>query len=544
MNFKRYKFSTAVKSINTAIYNFSKSFKFLDPRKYDLKKFFKYISFKKFNLDKIRKYLMLGTYKFNNFKFNNLKKINFLSSDFFVIHLPAFIIFFGFLYLAIPTFYNYDKSSVKKILCTNNNLECLIQGKIKYRFYPTPRLKIEDLVVKGVSGKKYTFARIKDVSVKLSFKNLLAKEKQKIKKIELNNFEANLDLNNLKKYKNIFIKKFNLVPITFDKGTIMLFEGNKYLASITNVDIKTKFKNSYIESELEGKFLNDKISININREDIGSDISTNLILKMSNFNFLTKVNFINSKNNKNGNFLIKKDKNKFSGIFDFKDNKLVIKKSNLRNSFLDGKIEGKITLLPYFNFNLDLALNSVNFTRLYNYFLVLDLENQKKLFKISNKINGKMNITADKIYSKNNLVKSFESRLKFYNGNIKIEQFLINLGKLGAADMLGRLSNDKKFSGIKFESNIFVDNKKKFSSKFGIYKKENIPSNFFVSGNFDLDNIKASFYEVSGEKKINATDLDYIESEFNDIILEEGFTHLFNFQKFKVFLKSIMDEKN
>ena len=149
----------------------------------------------------------------------------------------------------------------------------------------------------------------------------------------------------------------------------MLFEGNNYLAPITNVDIKTTFKNSYIESELDGEFLNDNIYISINREDIGNDISTNLIFKMSNFNFLTKANFVNSKKNKDnttGNFLIKKDKNKFTGIFDYKNNQFIIKKSNLRNPFMDGKIEGKIILLPYFDFDLDLALNSINFTRLYN----------------------------------------------------------------------------------------------------------------------------------------------------------------------------------
>ena len=66
----------------------------------------------------------------------------------------------------------------------------------------------------------------------------------------------------------------------------------------------------------------------------------------------------------------------------------------------------------------------------------------------------------------------------------------------------------------------------------------------FISGNFDLDNIRASFYEISSEKKISAEDLDYVESEFNDVILEEGFKYLFNFQKFKVFLKSVIDEKN
>ena len=34
-----------------------------------------------------------------------------------------------------------------------------------------------------------------------------------------------------------------------------------------------------------------------------------------------------------------------------------INKSNIRNYFADGKVEGDITLLPYFDFNLDLDCN-------------------------------------------------------------------------------------------------------------------------------------------------------------------------------------------
>ena len=142
------------------------------------------------------------------------------------------------------------------------------------------------------------------------------------------------------------------------------------------------------------------------------------------------------------------------------------------------------------------------------------------------------------------MVKSFESRIKFYNGNIEIEQFLINLGKLGAADILGRIDNDKNSTNFKFESNIFVDNEKKFLSKFGIYNKENLSSNLFVQGNFDLENTRASFYEISGEEQFNTEDINFIESEFNDFMLENGFEDLFNFQKFKIFLKSVRDEKN
>ena len=137
-----------------------------------------------------------------------------------------------------------------------------------------------------------------------------------------------------------------------------------------------------------------------------------------------------------------------------------------------------------------------------------------------------------------------ESRLKFNNGNILIEQFLINLGKLGASDLLGTINNDKKFTNFRFESNIFIDNQKKFLSKFGIFNKKNLPSNFFVSGNFDLENLRASFYEVLGSEKLSNDDINFIEREFNDFMLEDGLKSLFLFPKFKEFIKSITSETN
>ena len=141
-------------------------------------------------------------------------------------------------------------------------------------------------------------------------------------------------------------------------------------------------------------------------------------------------------------------------------------------------------------------------------------------------------------------MKSIESRIKFNNGNILVEQFLLNLGKLGAADILGTINNGEKFTNFKFESNIFVDNQKKFISKFGIYNKQNIPSNLFISGHFDLQNIRSSFYEISHNEKLSNNDINYIEEEFNDFMLADGYKNLFRFPKFKEFVKSITSEIN
>ena len=522
-------FSAINKSIKLIIHNLLKIFKFIDLRKINFKRVYRFFDIRRYDFYRINR-------KINPTNYKNVP-----------LYFVAFVIFAGFVYVAIPKFYIYDKSKIEKIVCNNQNVECSIKGKIYYSFYPTPRIKIKDLLVAESFGKKNTLATVKDTAIKLSIKNLHVKKKHKFKKIKFKNFKINLDTKNFEKYKNIFAKKTNLVPISFVKGQIIFSDGKKYVATVNNANLYLKFKQDSIEAKLKGKFLNDDIYADLNSKEVDSKSSTDIILKMSNMNFLTKINFVNAekdKNIKNGNLLVKKGKNKITAVFDYKDDELIINKSSLRNTFLDGKLKGKIVFLPYFNFNLDLNLNSINFTKLYNYLLALDAKEQKNLFKINNKINGKLSLSSDKIYSSYNLIKSIESRLKFNNGNILIEQFLFNLGKLGASDLLGAINNDKKFTNLRFESNIFIDNQKKFLSKFGIFNKANLPSNFFISGNFDLDNLRTSFYEISGSEKLNNDDINFIEQEFNDFMLEDGLESLFLFPKFKQFVKSITSETN
>ena len=250
------------------------------------------------------------------------------------------------------------------------------------------------------------------------------------------------------------------------------------------------------------------------------------------------------KNTMSGNVSFKKGKNRLTSIFDYKNDQIIFKQAYLRNAFLNGKFNGEVKLLPYFKFNLNVDLNSINFNSLYSFLIALDEKNKKNLFKVNEKINGQLNISADKIFSHRMLVDSFESRIKFINGNILIEQLLLNLGKLGAADITGIIKNNKKFSNFKFENNIFVDNLKRFYNKFGIFNKQNISSNLFISGNFDLVNLRLRLDEISDDKKFKDEDVAYFEREFNDLVLEDGYTSLFNFIKLKEFVRLITTETN
>ena len=519
-DFKRYNFYTVVKKISTLIRNIIEIFNI---KILNLKKIHKNFSFSKFNLIKIERKIQLKSYK--------LLPLYFIGSFFL----------FGTIYLSIPSFYNYDKSDVKKIICFDKKIKCSIKGKINYSFFPNPRINVKQIIIK----KNETTFSAQDLLIKLSIKNLLKKEKQILKTVEFKNYELNTNATDIKDNKIFLIEKLNFVPIKLSTGLINIFEGKNNVAIIYEANINLLTNKEEKAINLKGKFLNDNLYFKTTSKADKKIILSNFSLKMSNLEFLAKGDFSYNKIKKNidkGNLTIKKNKNKFSAIFNYNDQKFNIKKSNIRNPFLDGKIEGEIKFYPYFDYNLDLMLNSLNFTKMYNYFLKLDEKSKQMIFSPNNKMNGKLNISTDKIYSKDNLVKSFESRLKFYNGNISVDQFIINLGKLGAADISGVIKNDKELSNFKFEKNLFVDNEKKFLSKFGIYNKKKIPQNLFISGNLDLKNTKLSFYEISDDEKLATADTNFIENEFNNVVLSDGFSSLFDFPKFKKFIKIILNE--
>ena len=531
------------KSIFNRLNNFIRHIKFFSISKHELRKSYKYFDPREYDLDQMKKINLIKYFDPREYDLDQMKKINLIKNKFFLIHLPAAIIFFGFLYFAIPIFYNYDKSKIEKFVCSyDNNLECFIKDKVSYNFFPSPRLNIKKLIIKDSLNKKNTLIKSDNTSIKLSIKNLLAKEKHIYKNLQIKNYEMNLDYKKVKRYSGIFNKKDNTLPVDFLNGKIVLFDGKEYIATIYNARLNFRIKPDSLKAKLKGNFLDDDLEIDFLTEKKNNTKLNEFNIKISKLNFLIKGDFSKPEKDKDilsGNLIIKKDKNKISGIIDYTNNELVIKKSNARNSFADGRLEGKIKLSPYFLFDLDLSLNSLNFTKLYNYFLSLDEAEKNQLFQINKKINGNLILSSDKIYSGYNLVKSFESRLNFNNGNIQIEQFLVNLGKLGAADLLGSINNDEKYSNFRFESNIFVDNQKKFLSKFGIYNKKSIRSNLFISGNFDLKNQRAAFYEIIFEDKLKNEDINYVEKEFNNLMFEEGYNSLFHFSQFKEFVKSI-----
>ena len=149
-NIKRNKFSTILKNVNFRRYNFSKIYKFIDLKRLNFNKAYKYLDIRRLDFNKVYKHLNIRRLDF----YKKSKKIILINYKYLSIYFVGFVIFIGLVYLIIPTFYSYDKSKIEKAICKNKNIECLIKGEVNYSFYPTPRIKIKDLVVNNLLEKK------------------------------------------------------------------------------------------------------------------------------------------------------------------------------------------------------------------------------------------------------------------------------------------------------------------------------------------------------------------------------------------------------
>ena len=544
-NLNTYIFSTIKKYFNTFISNFINILKKVDMKKYyqkfkknNIYRATKFLNFRYYNLNRLYKYL-----NFRNFNLNKIYKyLDFKKEKEIFIYIILPLIFFSIVYLAIPKFYKYEQTKIAKIACKGVNIKCNINGKVKYSFFPSPRIVISELIFADKSKGNIIYGKVNKAIIKLSFKNLLNKKRLNYKKVKIINSELNINIENLKVTKDLIANKFIFKPLDISSSKINFYDGNKFLVDIKNVNFSFKSNEKKDASTLKGSFLNDDITIKYKKKTKDKNIHKKFVVNFSDFNLFFKVELINNhlvKNNTKGNILIKQNKNVLSGLINFKNDKLFLKNTNLRNAFLDGKVDGYFKFDPFFDFDLVVNLNSANFNKIYNMLVKLDDDSTKKLFKFNKKINGKVNLSINKIFSKNTFINSLESRLKLLNGNIFFDQALFNLGKLGAADFTGSINNENKFSIFNFESNFFIDNKKRFFSKFGVYNKKKVPFNFFTSGSFDLSNLIFRINEITVDEKIPEADVISIQEAFNTIFLENGYETLFSFMSLKDFVKSI-----
>ena len=475
-------------------------------------------------------------------------KINYKKYKLSILYLSGFIVLTLFVYLVFPFFFNYEQYQkiLEKKIYKDFKLKISIQDKIQYRFLPSPRLKITKIYLNDFVNKKEKIAEIDKIVLRIPFKKLISVESVDFAKLEIYNAKIKIDLNQFNNYFSFFSQKFKSKQIEMLDSKIEFYEGNKYISSINDLTINYDSNNLFDEMKLNGNFLGDNILLNLkNKKDINEPVRI-LKLKLSNFGLVTRLLLAGApdkQDNYPGNLLINLPNNKISFDFFYKDKIFQIPKGDIKNNFFNGEIAGNLTFFPFFKADLDIDLKSLNFRKIYNSIANLDIEEQGNILNISKKINGNFSVNASRVYSTSKIIRSFESNLELINGDIIFHKLLLDLGKIGASDIIGTISNGSKSNIFRFKQNIYVDDLKFFNNKFNIVNtnKNYEPKSIFISGILNLKKFQLRINEIFSDKKIDSEEKNFIEQNFNVMLFNQGYTTLFNHRNQKEFFKLVFD---
>ena len=419
-------------------------------------------------------------------------------------------------YFLIPTF--YDKNLVKTKL-TNQifeqyNLEVNFNGTIRYRLFPKPHYFIKDT---NIIYSEEALAKTNSTKVFISIKNFFSFKKFKIKNINFENTDFNINSNNFRFFeKNLNFNKsehninFNVCNLFYkdqNEDVIFLIKIERLNFLYTGkfeqqLKAKLKIFNIPFKIDVVNNSQKKNVFINIDSHKLRLNIDNNFDYNESNINGLLDFAVINkskiikySINNNSLNF--NTDKNNFKGRFDFK---------------------------PFY-MSSDFKLHQIDIIKFFrNNSMFLDLLNAEILNNQS--LNGVVNIFSNKIKDINYL-SNITLKTYFEEGNINIrnstlnwkDSILINLEDV----QLLRENNSIIFAGtISLDFKDIDDFYRQYQIK-KIYRKKIKKIRF----DFLLD-INARHIELDNLKIDGASNKDI-----------DSFINNFNFKKQDIFNKII-----
>ena len=307
--------------------------------------------------------------------FINLKKIKLIKSiklknyKLVPIYFVISIIIAFTIYLSTPIFFNYEKvnEKIQNKIYKEFNLKSSINGKIKYVFWPSPRIKIQNFEIKDFVNEKKTLGKVENLIIKLSFKNLLNIEKNNFNEAQINNIEVDFNIERSKEYIIFFENKFNSKNIRINNAKLNFFDGEgKYILSLDNINLKYNPDQSQSTTILTANILGDELYVNLKSNNTNLNKSKILDFKILNLGFASKINLSKktSSDKLTGSIYSSLKNNKIILSFIYENNVFKIENGNFRSNFLDGKIDGIVKFIPFFDFNINLDSKTLNLKKL------------------------------------------------------------------------------------------------------------------------------------------------------------------------------------
>ncbi len=461
------------------------------------------------------------------YKIIHNKFSRFFKFIFFIRYLLSIFFVSIVLFLSIPHFFDYKKKEdlIKNYLANIYELEIQKMGEIKFRSFPVPHYEILNLFTKVHSEESNL--KIKKLLIYPKLTGIYNFKNFKIERIKLENNDMEVNLGDMKFLQKLFFNPEK--KMRFENLNINITDKNKEIIILKNINFKNY---GYKKNKIDGFVFNEKFKASlldnptiINFKILKTGIKTKLQIteknkdsyvtgifegKILNSNF--KLNFFYNKN------LIKFDK------FYFRDKKIS----------LDS--QGYLQLKPFSKIKISSEVNNID-KKIFNKLDITYLLQFKNLIK---KINSQNEINFKSKRFSSDLINDFYLKTDLAYGRLLISKnFSISKTNFICESNINLLD---QFPILYFECSIKSPDKKDLLKKFEInYKTKNEALNFLVNGNLNIKNNKINFNTIKLENQIeiNAEDLQFLKSSFENILFDEKFIRIFNLSKIKKFISEI-----
>ena len=298
-----------------------------------------------------------------NFLFEKDKFLTFLSFKRGFMFLSALIVL-TFSYLSIPNFYDTSNliNNIKNQLYKDLNIDFSLSEEFSYNLFPKPNLTFQEIKLLNQDKK---FASVDEMKIYISFSNLFASNDIRIKNINLN--KVNFDLN--KKNYNFFVKLLNSNFSNFN----LEIENSKIF--YRNIENEVLFINKIDQLKYYYDLKDNKNTFVANNEIFNIPYTVELKNHKDEKKILTKVNFdflkLQVKNilsykqiQKNGLIEFTYNKKKSEGTYQLNNNLFNFNylSKSLDNDF---KYEGIINFIPFFS-KISGDIDIINLNKLFN----------------------------------------------------------------------------------------------------------------------------------------------------------------------------------
>jgi hypothetical protein len=464
-----------------------------------------------------------------NFLFEKDKFLTFLSFKRGFMFLSALIVL-TFSYLSIPNFYDTSNliNNIKNQLYKDLNIDFSLSEEFSYNLFPKPNLTFQEIKFLNQDKK---FASVDEMKIYISFSNLFASNDIRIKNINLN--KVNFDLN--KKNYNFFVKLLNSNFSNFN----LEIENSKIF--YRNIENEVLFINKIDQLKYYYDLKDNKNTFVANNEIFNIPYTVELKNHKDEKKILTKVNFdflkLQVKNilsykqiQKNGLIEFTYNKKKSEGTYQLNNNLFNFNylSKSLDNDF---KYEGIINFIPFFS-KISGDIDIINLNKLFNPDTIL-----VQLFKSELLNNKNLNI---------NVIINAEQIIPFRDLNnlvfkIRIEDGLLDISetKFSWLDYVDFQIFDSllyvRDNNLVLDSNISID----IHNSSEVYKFFQTPRNYRKK----INKIKFNFvYNFDQEiTNLNNIEIDnLVNPEVNKIL--DQFISKDTILQNRIYFKSLINE--